>query len=83
MLLGEKCVLNDDGEMTFSDDSKKDAWHQHYERLLNVEFPWDRENLPHLQPVQGPAVCISREMVVSAVKKLNKWQSPWPFWGCW
>ena len=70
-VVGEKCVLNDEGAMTFSDSARKKAWHQHYETLLNVEFPWERENLPLAEPVQGPAPYISRELVADAVKRLK------------
>lgn len=31
--------------MAFTDTEKHLAQKEHYERLLNVEFPWDKESL--------------------------------------
>ena len=32
-VVGEKCVRDDNGNPSYSDDAKKTAWMQHYERL--------------------------------------------------
>ena len=40
-VVGDKPVKNDAGEMSMSDDSKQNAWLEHYQRLLNAEFDWD------------------------------------------
>ena len=45
----EKCIQDDSG-----DDEKIKAWKQHYERLLNVEFPWSEDDLSVADPVLGP-----------------------------
>ena len=37
-VIGEKCIKDDNNNMAFDDETKKVAWKQHYERLLNVEF---------------------------------------------
>ena len=39
-VVGDMCVRNDAGALALDDDAKKKAWQEHYERLLNVEFPW-------------------------------------------
>ena len=39
---GDKCVWNKLGEIAMDDEAKKLAQKQHYERLLNAEFPWDQ-----------------------------------------
>ena len=44
-IVGDKPVKNDAGEMSMSEDSKQKAWLEHYQRLLNVEFDWDPDNL--------------------------------------
>ena len=44
---------------------------QHYQRLCNVEFPWNVDLLPPAPPVLGPAIEISRELIEMAVKKLK------------
>ena len=44
-VVGDKCVKNDKGELALTDADKHLAWKEHYERLLNEEFPWDKENL--------------------------------------
>ena len=38
--MGEKPVKNDAGQLSLDEESKKEAWKEHYERLLNFEFPW-------------------------------------------
>ena len=77
-VIGDKCVRNDLGEMALDDEAKKVAWQQHYQRLLNVEFPWNRDQLPTVEPVQGPPVYISEEMVLDAVKRAKSGKAAGP-----
>ena len=51
---------------------KKKAWKTYYERLLNVEFPWDSDSLPDEPRIHGPPIYITFKMVVSALKKRGK-----------
>ena len=44
--MGEKCVRNDAGELSLSDDDKMKAWVEHYSRLLNLDFEWPSDLLP-------------------------------------
>ena len=53
-VVGEKCIRNDAGELSFSDEDKMKAWVEHYSRLLNVEFEWPSDFLPEVPPVKGP-----------------------------
>ena len=48
------------------------AWKGHYEKLLNVEFPWDSNTLSEEQPLQGPPIRITNEMVSEALSKMKK-----------
>ena len=41
----DKVVYGDIGEMSMSEEAKQNAWVEHYERLLNVEFDWDPDHL--------------------------------------
>ena len=70
-IIGEKCVKDDSGNLSTSDVAKMAAWKQHYERLLNVEFPWDAENLIQPDPVVSAPVLITVEMVKEAVAKMK------------
>ena len=38
-VMGDKPVKNDAGQLSLDEEAKKEAWREHYERLLNVEFP--------------------------------------------
>ena len=38
-------VKDDCGNLILSDNAKKQAWRERYERLLNIEFPWPIESL--------------------------------------
>ena len=53
--MGEKPVKNDAGQLSLDEEAKKEAWREHYERLLNVEFPWNPEDLSEESPVEGPS----------------------------
>ena len=44
-VVGDKCVKDDSGNLSLDDNSKKVAWKQHYQCLLNEEFPWNPDDL--------------------------------------
>ena len=41
-VIGDTCVKNDKGCLVFTDTEKLKAWKEHYEKLLNEEFAWDK-----------------------------------------
>ena len=51
-IVGEKCVKDDAGDLAFDNESKLAAWKSHYEKLLNVEFPWDSNILSDEPPTK-------------------------------
>ena len=59
----------------YSDEEKKKAWKKHYERLLNVEFPWSKEDLSVPDPVLGPPILVTQEMVEKSINKMKKGQA--------
>ena len=63
--VGDKCVTNDDGELACTDSEKLSAWKQHYEKLLNTEFPLG-ERTPGIQRTK-----IEREWVKVALQKMK------------
>ena len=71
-VVGDKCVKNDKGELALTDAEKHLALKEHYERLLNEEFLWDKENLVLEDPVIAPQPQIGRESVKSALTKIKK-----------
>ena len=68
--MGEKPVKNDAGQLSLDEEAKKEAWKEHYKRLLNVEFPWNPEDLSEERPVEGPREPISLEMITKAISKM-------------
>ena len=62
-IVGEKYIKDDDSNLAFDDKSKLAAWKYHYEKLLNVEFPWDSYTLSEEQPFQGPPIRLTTQMV--------------------
>ena len=66
----EKPVEKDAGQLSLDEEAKKEAWKEHYERLLNVEFPWNPEDLPEKSLVVGPSEPITLEMVTKVISKL-------------
>ena len=70
-VVGEKCVRNDAGELSLSDEEKMKAWVEHYARLLNVEFEWPRDQLPDVAPIAGPPPRVSTKLVQRALNKMH------------
>ncbi|XP_014670792.1 PREDICTED: uncharacterized protein LOC106811605 [Priapulus caudatus] len=77
-VVGEKPVRNDVGKFSLTDVEKEMAWLQHYKRLLNVEFPWNPDDLSVEDPVEGPALQISTEMVKKAIDKMQPGKAAGP-----
>ena len=70
-VVGEKPVKNDAGALSLDDESRKSAWKEHYERLLNVEFDWNPDDLSQEEPVEGPSEPITDELIAKAVAKMS------------
>ena len=64
----QKCIWDDNDVLAFNEEDKQKAWKQHYERLLNVESPWQEEDLSTADPILGPPLLITKEMVVKKMK---------------
>ena len=60
------------------EDSKRKAWLQHYQRLLNAEFDWDPNHLSDESPVEGPPFPITTDMVKKAISQMKAGKAPGP-----
>ena len=69
---------NDAGQLSLDEEAKKEAWREHYERLLNVEFPWNPEDLSEESPVEGPSEPITLEMITKAISKMASGKAAGP-----
>ena len=70
-IVGEQCVRDDDGRIMVGSEDIKNAWRVHYNRLLNIEFEWDREGLGTVEPVAGPWPLIESEAVRRAIDSMK------------
>ena len=52
--IGENCVKIYRGDLADTDHEKLLAWQEHYERLLNKEFDWNKESFAINDPTIGP-----------------------------
>ena len=77
-VMGEKPVKNDAGQLSLDEEAKKEAWREHYERLLNVEFPWNPEDLSEESPVESPSEPITLEMITKAISKMASGKAAGP-----
>ena len=69
---GEKCLRDDKGNLTISDEAKLHAWKEYYQRLLNVQFPWDKNSLNNSTGVERPAIFVTENIVTEAIKKMKQ-----------
>ena len=77
-ITGDKCIRNDQGNIAYEDAAKLETWKQHYEKLLNAEFTWDESSLPTVDPILGPAIHITDEMVDASIKHLKSGKAAGP-----
>ena len=80
-VVGEQCIKDDTGTLACTVEAQKEAWRSHYDRLLNIEFDWDRDNLPQLDPIEGP-IKIDRSKVAKAIKKMKNGKAAGPSGVC-
>ena len=69
-------MKNDAGEMSISDDSKRKAWLEHYQRFLNAEFDRYPNHLSDESPVEGPPIPINIDMVKKAFSQMKAGKAP-------
>ena len=77
-VVGDKPVKNDTEEMSMSEEAKQNAWAEHYERLLNVEFDWDPDHLSNEPPLEGPPIPITIDIVKKAISKMKSGKAAGP-----
>ena len=77
-VMGEKPVKNDEGLLSLDEDGKKEAWKELYERLLNVEFPWNPEDMSVESPVEGPSEPVTSEKITKATNKMASGKAAGP-----
>ena len=61
-----------------SEEAKQNAWAEHYERLLNVEFDWDPDHLSNEPLLEGPPIPITIDMVKKAISKMKSGKAAGP-----
>ena len=77
-VVGAKPVKNDTGEMSMTEEAKQNAWTEHYERLLNVEFDWDPDHLSIKPQLEGLLIPITIDMVKKAILKMKSGKAAGP-----
>ena len=70
-VVGKKCVRNDAGELSLSDEEKMKAWVEHYARLLNVELEWESDLLPEVASVEGPPPQATKDLISKALREMK------------
>ena len=70
-VVGAGCVKNNVGKIVVEEDKLLEVWKEHYDRMSNEEFSWDREGLTDVRPVCGPGEKISEEEVGAAIGKMK------------
>jgi hypothetical protein len=77
-VVGERCIKNDAGELSLSDEEKMKAWVEHYARLLHVEFDWPSDLFPEDAPVEGLAPPVILDIICKALRKMERGKATGP-----
>ena len=70
-VVGAGCVRDNSGKIVVEEDKLLEVWKEHYDRISNEEFSWDRAGLTDVRPVCGPDEKISEEEVEAAIGKMK------------
>ena len=79
---GEQCVKDDMGNILVDHGDIRNVWRSYYECLLNGEFPWNRNILEALEPLQGPPPEIKNEWVKKAIDQMKNGTACGQHWYC-
>ena len=74
-VVGAGCVRDNVGKIVVEEDKLLEVWKEHYDRISNEKFSWDKEGLTDVIPVCGPGEKIS-EVKVEARQRVPRvwWQ---------
>ena len=70
-VVGAGCVKDNVGKIVVEEDKLLEVWKEHYDRISNEEFSWDREGLTDVRPVFEPGEKISEVEVGAAISKMK------------
>ena len=65
--MGEKCIGDNNENLTLSDDAKLRVWKNHHQSLLYITFSRDKNFLNDIEVVEGP-----EDMMMATIKKLKQ-----------
>ena len=63
---------DDNGNLVLSDEAKLRAWKEHYQRILNIDFPWDVNSLNNSAAIKGHAIFVTKDVVTDAIKETKQ-----------
>ena len=70
-VIGENFFKNDKRDLAVTDHEKLLAWQEHYERLLNEEFDWNKKSLALNDPTIGPRPKIEVDTVRRVLDRMK------------
>ena len=70
-VVGGGYIKDEKGKIVVEEERVKDVWAACYEKLLNEEFDWNRNDLIDADVVSGPLEEISIEDVRAAIHKMK------------
>ena len=70
-VVGAGCVRDNVGKIVVEEEKLLEVWKEHYDKISNEEFSWDREGLTEVKPVCGPGEKISEVEVEAAIGKMK------------
>ena len=77
-VVGGGCIKDEKGKIVVEEERVRDVWAAYYEKLLNEEFDWNRNELSDADAVSGPLEEISMQEVRSAIHKMKSDKSSGP-----
>ena len=67
----EKYIRDDCRFLALNNTEQAKAWKAHCERLLNIEFEWNKESIIDHAAVQGPNMSITEKLVSYAIFEMK------------